>query len=346
NRRWFFLISLAVILPGVAFFVSAPGLNPGIDFTGGSTIVLDFAESVDLRVVNQSVVKALVNCGAFDSTGALRSQLAAVLDKAIAIGARAQEDRRSGQMGLFAAPEAGGGDGEPVREVLPDVPEWAEAELLANEKAVLGFYVSSHPLAQHSDVLGRYASATTADLAEMEDGQDVLIGGIITSVRNTYIKNGPKAGKKMAHFGIEDLAGTCNCVIFSDDYARDGPYLKSDAIVFLRGRADRRREEPGLRVSQVYPLESALENLTQTVLIRISSTSLDEESLVHLRDICKSHEGACPVYLEILLPGNKRVLVRAAEGLSVKTDAVFIRQVEELLGSDHLVLSGKSIVAG
>ena len=47
QRGWFYLISLLVIVPGVVFLAIAPGLRPGIDFTGGSTLTLDFESSVD-----------------------------------------------------------------------------------------------------------------------------------------------------------------------------------------------------------------------------------------------------------------------------------------------------------
>jgi preprotein translocase subunit SecF len=36
-----------VILPGIVFLIIAPGLRPGIDFTGGSTLTLEFADDVD-----------------------------------------------------------------------------------------------------------------------------------------------------------------------------------------------------------------------------------------------------------------------------------------------------------
>ncbi len=52
KRGWFYLVSLAVILPGVVFLIITPGLNPGIDFTGGSTLTLEFENDVsqtDLR---------------------------------------------------------------------------------------------------------------------------------------------------------------------------------------------------------------------------------------------------------------------------------------------------------
>ena len=52
KRGWFFLLSGTLIFVGVIFLVISPGLKPGIDFTGGSSITLDFADSVsqeDLR---------------------------------------------------------------------------------------------------------------------------------------------------------------------------------------------------------------------------------------------------------------------------------------------------------
>jgi len=48
KRFWFFIISLLVIAPGVAFLISTPGLKPGIDFTGGSSMTLQFPEGSSL----------------------------------------------------------------------------------------------------------------------------------------------------------------------------------------------------------------------------------------------------------------------------------------------------------
>ena len=48
KRFWFFVISIAVITPGIIFFIMAPGLKPGIDFTGGSSMTLQFPEGTDV----------------------------------------------------------------------------------------------------------------------------------------------------------------------------------------------------------------------------------------------------------------------------------------------------------
>ena len=57
KRYLFFLLSAIVIVPGIVFLIISPGLKPGIDFTGGSSIMLEFADPVDeteLRVELES----------------------------------------------------------------------------------------------------------------------------------------------------------------------------------------------------------------------------------------------------------------------------------------------------
>ena len=64
KRGWFFLLSLLVILPGVVFLIMAPGLNPGIDFRGGSSLNLEFAD----QVKQDSLRAELSNMGHNDVT--------------------------------------------------------------------------------------------------------------------------------------------------------------------------------------------------------------------------------------------------------------------------------------
>ena len=54
RRPWFFLISFLVILPGIIFLILAPGLNPGIDFTGGSSLTMQFPEGSE---ANQKAIR-------------------------------------------------------------------------------------------------------------------------------------------------------------------------------------------------------------------------------------------------------------------------------------------------
>ena len=54
SRPWFFLLSALIILQGVVFLILSPGLKPGIDFTGGSSLTVQFPE---LAKVNQESIR-------------------------------------------------------------------------------------------------------------------------------------------------------------------------------------------------------------------------------------------------------------------------------------------------
>ena len=66
KRFWFFIVSLLVIAPGVVFLISTPGLKPGIDFTGGSSMTLQFPEGSSLD--QQDLRDVLAKDGYTEST--------------------------------------------------------------------------------------------------------------------------------------------------------------------------------------------------------------------------------------------------------------------------------------
>ena len=100
-----------------------------------------------MRVVNKRVIESLIKCGAFDSLGWRRSQYLAVLEQAVDVAACRQRDLASGQMGLF-----GDDTGVDADEITPpEIEELPQAELLAIEKEITGFYVTGHPLDQYRD---------------------------------------------------------------------------------------------------------------------------------------------------------------------------------------------------
>jgi preprotein translocase subunit SecF len=55
KRGWCFLISAILLVPGIIFLIIAPGLNPGIDFTGGSTMTVKFADPVDQQSIRSTI---------------------------------------------------------------------------------------------------------------------------------------------------------------------------------------------------------------------------------------------------------------------------------------------------
>ncbi len=113
--------------------------------------LFDFCERIDPSLCSRASIESLIKAGAFDSLGAKRSQLMAVLDRAIQTGASAAKDRNSGQMGLFGF-EDEAQDDRSKSLMLPDLPEWDEKQKLICEKEVLGYYLSSHPLDEYAKI--------------------------------------------------------------------------------------------------------------------------------------------------------------------------------------------------
>ena len=297
----------------------------------------DFCERIDLTAVNRGVCEALIKAGAFDSTGAMRKALVDVLDKALQVGAETQRDRVSGQMNMFGD----FGTEEAAPHPIISTQEWSESEMLTHEKSVLGFYVTSHPLAAHAATLQMYATANCADLAGLDEEPEVVLGGMISRIRMVTTKSGRNAGAKLAVLAFEDLSGAIEAVVFSEELERCRDLVKPDRLVFLKGKVDRRREEPTLRVSEVTSLEDGPARLAEALIVKVGTGGLEKPTLERLRDICKNHRGPRELLLRVQPPSGLRVLIRCDTALAVLPDAAFQREVEALLGEGSVELRGR-----
>ena len=303
-----------------------------------------FAEHVDPRAVNRTTIEALIKCGAFDSLGASRAAMIAALDQAIQLGQSAATDRKSGQRSLFG--EQLEADHPPPR--FPDVEPWSESQLLAAEKETLGFYITSHPLTQYARELTTLSTpdqVALARLGEYADGTPVNIGCMVASVRPTQVKRGRSAGKKMAMLTVEDLTGKCDAVVFSDTWETCAEQLQPEAMVFLGGSVDRRRERPSIKVDRVVPIDGALEELTGVVLLRLPA-GFDGGRLEALKEVLARHKGSAAVMLTIR-PETRtdvRVTVRLERPWTVRASRPLLSELGEVLGGqEHVLLRPKRL---
>lgn len=298
----------------------------------------DFCERIDLTVVNRGVCEALIKAGSFDSTGAMRKALFDVLDKALQVGGEAQRDRQSGQMNMFDS-----FDVDEKTEAHPTISseEWTEAEMLAHEKSVLGFYVTSHPLAAHAATLQKYATASCRDLlSQKNDPGEVVIGGMISRVRMVTTKNGRNAGSKLAVLTFEDVTGSIEAVVFSEELEKHRDWIGPDKIVFLKGQVDRKREEPSIRVSDVISLENGPIELAEAIIIRVTPTALTSSTLERLLEVCRAHPGKRTFFLRLQTSENLTTLIRCGAALSIRPDEQFVREVETILGKHSVDFKG------
>jgi DNA polymerase-3 subunit alpha len=296
---------------------------------GRYSSIYEFCEKVDLRLLNKRVLESLIKSGAMDGLGR-RAQLMAVLDRAIEGAQKTQRDAESGQHGLFGVFQ----QDEVVSSntKLPDTPDWDEHTRLANEKEILGFFISGHPLEKYRDKLEDLHALSTEEIAAMKSStgkdENIATAGIITSIR--VLKS--KRGDLYAQGTLEDMSGALEMLVFPEAYRKLQEKVKLEVPVLIRGGV--RIEEganPKLTVNEIQPLEEARVPLPRSLRIRIPLETSSESTVDALQVLCAQRKGEAKVLFDVERQGDFMVVMEA-EGYNVQPDRNFIARVEELCG--------------
>ncbi len=292
--------------------------------------IFDFCRRVDLRKVNRRVIEGLIKSGAFDSTGAKRSQLMEVMERAMEEGVTIQRERTNGQINIFSpsVPDGTDGSSDEAEEKLPDMPEWDETQLLRNEKESVGFYVTSHPLARYESELKRFYVSMSEDVGSMPDGSKVTICGIIggKKVINT------KKGDKMAYVQVEDLHGSFEVIIFPELFKKVSTLILADAPLLVSGWIDRGEKGAKIRAKDMELLSDALLKPVSRVDISLNSEGIKAPDLINLKQILCRYQGDCLVYLRIHHPDQHESVIAVDENLKVSPTDSLVLAIETSFG--------------
>src|SRR5437899_1215583 len=299
----------------------------------------DFCHRVDVRKLNKRALECLIKAGAFDSTGAGRAQLAAVLDRTVDQALAAQQAESRGQTSIFAAFESPDGQGGrrgtlPFDESLPDVPEWDKDQLLKYEKELIGFYITSHPLARYAEAISRFSTASTDALSEVADAKEVKLCGIIATVRQTITKK----GDRMAYLTLEDLHGTVEVIAFPDLYKTAAALILPESVVQVTGTLDRGEKATRIKATKLAGLADLQAQSVSCVSIRVTTQATSAGTLRQLRDVLHRHAGPCPVYLTLAIADHSESVIAVGPALRVLPSAQLIGDVEALIGQGTISL--------
>ncbi len=302
----------------------------------------DFYERVSSKICGQGCTETLIYAGAFDTLGARRSQLLAVLPKAMQGGQARQEDRKRGQRSLFDAfASTALAEPEVATFSLPDLPELPDAERLAEEKKALGFYMSSHPLARHEAMLQAFSTHRVDQLAELPERTEVVVGGMITGVTLRNVSKSRSGLTRMAKFSFEDLTGSSPAMLWPEEFAKNEALVKDDAIVFLKGSMNRTREPAELVVNRIIPIERAGAELAKGVVVTLRKGVHQTEQVERLHRVVRVRPGNLELYLEIMgLANVRRAIYKAGASLKVRHDDRLLADLEAAVGAGNVRLLG------
>jgi DNA polymerase-3 subunit alpha len=307
----------------------------------GFASLWEFCDKIDLRLMNKRVLESLCKAGALDAFGP-RAAVFAALDKAIERAQKSQRDTASGQHGLFGMfDEPGPANSKSNGDTLPAAPDWDEHIRLQNEKDVLGFFVSGHPLDKYREKLRNLRVVDTATACEMkpepqqfrrgqaEQGNEIQIAGVITGLK---VAKSKRSGEMYAQATLEDTVGKIELIAFASAYEKLAEKLKIDVPVLVRGTL--RGEEdaaPKLAISSIQALEDIKLKLPDALRIRVPLQSPDAALLTKLDALFRSAPGTGKLMLRLEEP-NQFAVDLEPRGLSVAADVAFIEQIESLVG--------------
>ena len=304
----------------------------------------DFCKRMDGADMNKRAVENLIRAGAFDSTGARRSQLLAVYEKVmdgIANGNRANIEGQIDFFGLGVQTE------RQNSLTLPDLPEFSAQELMAMEKETTGLYLSGHPMDGYRE-LARASGAVQIsrimdDFAQEEgptrfsDGQKVRLAGVVTSSKTKTTKK----NTLMAYVMLEDGTGSMEMLCFTRVLEQYGSYLKEGQVISVSGTLSVRDEKaPQLMCDFARPLtgaaqgETAVDSAPQTDrrTLYLKMPSLDCPEMEMFKKILFLFEG-----------GSNPVRIRLADtgkliGTTCNLQDSLIREMKARLGEENVVV--------
>jgi DNA polymerase-3 subunit alpha len=306
---------------------------------GRYTSFPDFLDKVESVVCNKRTVESLIKAGAFDDLGHTRKGLVEKYEPMIdnVVGVKRKE--AEGQFDLF------GGLGEDTADDTPgfgldvefSTDEWEKSYLLANEREMLGLYVSDHPLFGIEHLLNEKSDCAIAALTgdERPDGAIVTIGGIISGLQRKMTKQ----GNAWAIATVEDLAGSIDCMFFPATYQLVSTQLVEDAVVFVKGRLDKREDVPRLVAMELSVPDLSEASANAPVVISIPTVRVTPPLVARLGEVLTHHRGGTEV--RVRLEGARRTTVLRLDRHRVNPDPALFGDLKELLGPACLAGSNR-----
>ncbi|MEQ9591450.1 MAG: DNA polymerase III subunit alpha [Cyclobacteriaceae bacterium] len=266
--------------------------------------LFEFATRVNQRAVNKKTLECLALSGAFDCfTDFHRRQFVfakdgdiTLVEKLTRYAAKMQQEQLSAQVSMF-----GGSSGTemPLPKVDPIEP-FSEIEKLHFEKEVVGVYISGHPLDNFKFELETFCNTRLNDLNDLDgnEGKEVKVGGIVSSVEHRMTKTGRPFGKMI----VEDYSGRCEFTLWSDDYLKFKSFLMPGLFLFIEGSIIRKQwgdMSLEYKIKNIDLLNELGIKRTKGLELSMDADSINEELIKQIEALCSKYAGDCPLYLRV-----------------------------------------------
>ena len=260
--------------------------------------IYDFAERCNYTAVNRKCFENIAMSGGFDSIiDFSRGKFAVVdekdgatfVDALVRYGTRIQSERNNAQQSLFGGDS---GTGDIQKPAIPPRGEAIQLELLNKEKELIGMYLSAHPLDEYKLLIKSLCGASLAELSELEKfrGKELSVAGIVTDVREFYLKNGTPAGS----MSVMDYDGMREFRFFRKDYEMFRTRMFKDYFLLIQGRVQpmpyRQPEELEFKVTSITQLPD-VRDAVREIKFYLPTEKITREFIDELAEVAKASKG-------------------------------------------------------
>ncbi len=295
------------------------------------TSIFDFCANVDTRIVNKRTLEGLILAGALDKLKGARSQNFLAVETALEFGAKVQNSTLTSGNSLF-----GDSDSSSLQIKEPELPpeiKWSSQEELSKEREVLGFYLTSHPLAKYELEYRSFATVHLGEPEILEEVETVRAIGVITDLKTKI----DRSGKTMAFFTLDDFSGSCECLMFGSTYEKCGGVLKEEASVMVVGRPESSGDSIKLHIESATPLDTIKSQLTRSLKIILDSDHYNLELVQRFKKLFSRHSGPIPIILQVNENGS-RARSFYLKDLRVTINDELIKELKKLVGEENILL--------
>ena len=303
--------------------------------------IFDFSQRVPTSSVNRKAYESLALSGGFDGFGIRRENYFAenskgemFLDTLVRYGQMYQQAKAEAQNSLF-----GGFDS--IEIATPPIPNtdvrWSDIERLNKERDLVGIYLSAHPLDEYKIVLDNLCNTKCqelADVQQMKGRSDVVLGGIVTAVRQKFTKRGEPCG----FITIEDFDGGGELALFGQDWGRWNGMFTEGASVYITAKLQQRFRDSNdveLKVQNVEYLQTVKDKAIDRITIFLNVDLLNDEIVANLNEMVCEHPGNTKLFFQLRdSTGKNNVLLRSKSRL-VDVRHTLLSFIESTEGLDY-----------
>jgi len=264
--------------------------------------IFDLTKRIDLRAANKKAFENLALAGGFDCfADTHRAQYfhkegseLTFLEKAIRYGAKHQENENSAQVSLFG----GASDVQIEEPQVPPCETWGTMEKLAQEREVVGVYISGHPLDDFRTEMKNFCTGTISYFTDLAPhvNKDITFGGVVTDVQHRVSKQ----GKGWALFTIEDYTDSYEFRIFGEEYLKHRHFLMINSFVHVKvfvregwvNRDTGKKSDPRLQFNSFQLLHDVMDKYVRKLSIQLNIRELESEKIQKLKGLIAMHPGS------------------------------------------------------